>query len=166
MRRTSTVLWILPLLAALLATSGAQPASAQQVPNQQRGLSADTAYQVGDIDFVNLFNGGLTLRIPLGQTYPVGPNLSYGLSLSYSSNGWDYEELNWGQPPRSHAVSQFTYDRFGRLLQIDHPGGDPKRSLIRYRGEQRIDRSTSVATGDNGAENFVCSREEYDAFGG
>ncbi|MEE8524451.1 MAG: cadherin-like domain-containing protein, partial [Thermoanaerobaculia bacterium] len=23
---------------------------------------------------------------------PVGPNLSYGLTLSYSSNGWDYED--------------------------------------------------------------------------
>jgi RHS repeat-associated protein len=67
-------------------------AFAQQYPSQQRGLSADTAFQVGAIDHVNLFNGGLTLTLPLGQSYPVGPNLSYALTLSYSSNGWDYED--------------------------------------------------------------------------
>ena len=73
---------------ALLAASG----SAQQYPSQQRGLSADTAYQTGAIDNVNLFNGAMTLQIPIGPTYPVGPNLSFRLSLSYSSVGWDYQE--------------------------------------------------------------------------
>jgi hypothetical protein len=76
-----------------LALSWTVPAAfAQQYPSQQRGLSADTAFQVGAIDHVNLFNGGLTLTLPLGPSYPVGPNLSYGLTLSYSSNGWDYED--------------------------------------------------------------------------
>ncbi len=85
-RSAATIGWIATL--ALTAAS----VTAQQYPSQQRGLSADTAYQVGAIDQVNLFNGGLTLRIPLGPSYPVGPNLTFGLSLSYSSVGWDYEE--------------------------------------------------------------------------
>ncbi|MCP3937680.1 MAG: RHS repeat protein, partial [Actinomycetia bacterium] len=82
----SVFYWFVML--SLLARGG----WAQQYPSQQRGLSADTAYQVGVIDNVNLFNGGLTLQIPIGPTYPVGPNLSFSLSLSYSSVGWDYEE--------------------------------------------------------------------------
>ncbi len=85
-RSAATIGWIATF--ALTAAS----VTAQQYPSQQRGLSADTAYQVGAVDQVNLFNGGLTLRIPLGPSYPVGPNLSFSLSLSYSSVGWDYDE--------------------------------------------------------------------------
>lgn len=70
----------------------ALPAAAQQFPAQQRGLSADTAYQAGEIDQVNLFNGNLSLSLPLGQPYPVGPSFSLGFSLRYNSKVWDYEE--------------------------------------------------------------------------
>ncbi|MCP5111507.1 MAG: hypothetical protein GY953_11800 [bacterium] len=34
----------------------------------------------------------MTLRIPLGSPYPVGPNLGFGLTLTYSHNGWDYDD--------------------------------------------------------------------------
>jgi len=78
-------IWILGLFVATLALT-------QQFPSQQRGLAAETAYQIGVVDNVNLFNGGLTVQIPLGPTYPVSPNLSFGLTASYSSNGWDYED--------------------------------------------------------------------------
>ena len=78
------------VLVALASLSTSPTAIAQQFPSQQRGLSADTAFQIGAVDHVNLFNGALTLTLPLSQTYPVGPNLSYSLILSYSSNGWDY----------------------------------------------------------------------------
>ena len=65
---------------------------AQQFPSQQRGLSADTAYQLGVVDQVNLFNGGLSLQVPLGSSYPVGPTLSFSLALTYNSIGWDFDE--------------------------------------------------------------------------
>ncbi|MEE8507949.1 MAG: hypothetical protein V3T07_02695, partial [Myxococcota bacterium] len=84
--------WPAVVLCALALSWPGPAALAQQFPSQQRGLSADTAFQIGAVDRVNLFNGALTLTIPLGQSYPVGPNLSYGLTLSYSSNGWDYED--------------------------------------------------------------------------
>ncbi len=74
------------LLALLLAQSAVADTP---MPSQQRGTSADTAYQVGQLDQVNLFNGNLTVRLPLGLTYPLGPELSYGLALAYNSNGWD-----------------------------------------------------------------------------
>jgi len=57
-----------------LAPARGSPVAAQQFPSQQRGLLADTAYQSGDLDTVNLFNGNLSVALPLGQPYPVGPS--------------------------------------------------------------------------------------------
>lgn len=89
-------------LAAALALA-APPAAGQQFPAQQRGLSADTAYSLGDIDSVNLFNGNLSLTLPLGQSYPVGPAFSLGFSLGYNSKVWDYEEkiCQQSSPPQN-----------------------------------------------------------------
>ncbi|HEX9732374.1 MAG TPA: hypothetical protein VGG06_10345, partial [Thermoanaerobaculia bacterium] len=75
------------LLATLAATAGAQP-----FPSQQLGLSADTSYQSHGLDQINLFNGQLVLNLALGSTYAAGPDLDYGLALSYNSNGWAHEE--------------------------------------------------------------------------
>jgi len=43
-------------------------------------------------DNINLFNGNLSLSIPLGQTYPVSDTLSYSFVLRYNSNIWDFTE--------------------------------------------------------------------------
>ena len=103
------------VLVALVSLSASPAAVAQQFPSQQRGLSADTAFQIGAVDHVNLFNGGLTLTLPLSQTYPVGPNLSYSLILSYSSNGWDYEDAECldGMIQRYHVPIQSPHTNAG-----------------------------------------------------
>ncbi|MCB1058129.1 MAG: RHS repeat protein, partial [Acidobacteria bacterium] len=62
-----------------------------QVPERARGISGASAYAVGELDTVNLFNGNLTLTLPLGPEFPVGPSLSYGFALRYNSLGWDVE---------------------------------------------------------------------------
>jgi len=74
---------------ALLILVGA--AHAQQYPSQARGLGAEVAYQGGQIGRVNLFNGGLTIPLTIGQRYGVGPALSYGVTLVYTSNIWGHE---------------------------------------------------------------------------
>ncbi len=74
----------------LLALPG--PLAAEQLPSRTRGLSADSIYQLGDLDNINLFNGNLTLAIPIGRPYPVSPQLSYGLTLVYNSSVWDFED--------------------------------------------------------------------------
>src|SRR5262245_61373209 len=78
-RFVRSILVTVALLAACL------PAAAQQFPSQQRGLTADTAYQSGELESVNLFNGNLSLSIPLGQPYPVGPSFSLSFTLRYNS---------------------------------------------------------------------------------
>src|SRR5687768_10384506 len=76
---------VLSALLALVALS----AAAQQHPNAARGFSPEKVYQLGNIDNVNVFNGNVTVTLPLGGTYPVGGGLSYGLTLVYNSKNWD-----------------------------------------------------------------------------
>ena len=83
---------VLVALAAGLALFP-RPAAADGVhPNHAQGFEPQKAYTLGEIESVNLFNGNLQLTIPLGQTYPVGGALSYGLTLSYTGNVWEWEE--------------------------------------------------------------------------
>ncbi|MDP9119862.1 MAG: hypothetical protein M3O15_00570, partial [Acidobacteriota bacterium] len=75
-----------------LVLAGPLPVGADVHPNTEGGFSVDRAYHVGDIDNINLFNGSLTLTIPLGPPFPMGGNLSYGLDLVYNSNPWYYQQ--------------------------------------------------------------------------
>lgn len=42
------------------------------------------------LDNVNLFNGNLTVTVPIGPRYHVRGALSYGLTLVYSGNAWEF----------------------------------------------------------------------------
>ena len=83
-RRRPLARLLLPL--CLLAA----PVLADVHPNTAPGFPAERSFHVGDVDNVNLFNGGLTLTIPLGGSYPVNGGLSYGLNLIYSSTPWEF----------------------------------------------------------------------------
>lgn len=74
-----------------------------QVPEQARGVSGASAYALGDVDTVNLFNGNLALAIPLGPAFAVGPSLSYGFALQYNSLGWDVESHSCLPSPTHNA---------------------------------------------------------------
>ena len=89
--RKSTIASTLGRVFAAVAVAFLPSASvAQDDPvNRSHGLSANAAYAIGDIDAINLYNGNLTLALPLGGTYPVGGPLSYGLVLHYNSGVWD-----------------------------------------------------------------------------
>jgi YD repeat-containing protein len=78
------------LLAILLTAPAIVRAAVPLDPNTTRGF-AGKVYQLGDIDSVNVFNGNLTVRIPLGQSYTLGPTLSYQFVLTNNSKVWDYE---------------------------------------------------------------------------
>lgn len=67
-----------------------QPARAQQHPNLAKGFQADRVYRVDGVDNVNVFNGNLTLTIPMGTEFPGNGALRYGLHLVYNSKNWDY----------------------------------------------------------------------------
>jgi hypothetical protein len=89
--RTAGSLPGLRVITAIVLLAGSVPAFAQQHPNVKRGFAVDQAYQTGEIDNVNVFNGNLVLNIPIGQRYQVNGALSYGLVLNYNSKVWDYQ---------------------------------------------------------------------------
>ena len=86
-RRTAAAVLALAALAALL---GAGTAAADPHPNVAGGIDVAQAFQVGDVDNINLFNGALTVTIPVGISYPVNGGFSYQLHLVANSNPWDF----------------------------------------------------------------------------
>lgn len=84
------------LVILLLVTSAAFGGD----PFQHKGFSPDKVYSIGDVDSVNVFNGNLIVRIPIGQTYTVGPTLQYQFVLAYNGKIWDYV-MEDPVPPRT-----------------------------------------------------------------
>ncbi len=80
------------LATGLLAVLALAPPALAQHPNQAQGFRPENAFQVGQLQHVNLFNGNLTLTLPIGQRYTLGPKLSYGLTLVYTGNVWNWEQ--------------------------------------------------------------------------
>jgi RHS repeat-associated protein len=74
----------------VLSGSLVTAARADVHPNTAPGFPGDESFHVGDIDSVNLFNGSLTLTIPIGTSYPVNGGFSYNLKLVYNSNPWSF----------------------------------------------------------------------------
>lgn len=123
---------LLVLVAALVA---APPLAAQPNPDTARGFEAGKVYQFGQIDSVNLFNGNLSLIIPIGGTYPADGDLAYGLTLSYNSNVWRHYGYDWWEP--GGAIIGSTYSSlektnagpgwrlgFGELQDSSYPEND------------------------------------------
>jgi YD repeat-containing protein len=79
----------------LAALTAGLPLMAQQHPNVERGFHADKVYQIGDVDSVNLYNGNLTLQIPIGGPFSTNGTLRYQFVLQYNSKAWDQEMSDW-----------------------------------------------------------------------
>ncbi len=87
-----TTVRVLFFVAFVIATT-AIPAPAQDHPNLERGMVPGQIMSMGDgPDTINVFNGNLSLAVPLGMSYPVASGFSYGFSLHYNSNVWDFVE--------------------------------------------------------------------------
>ncbi|HEV8581371.1 MAG TPA: RHS repeat-associated core domain-containing protein [Thermoanaerobaculia bacterium] len=80
----TAVLWLLGMVIV------SAPALAQH-PNVARGFTPSGMFAVGGIDTVNGFNGNMSIRIPIGTSYPVGGLMGpYSFSLNYNSNVWNH----------------------------------------------------------------------------
>ena len=101
MSRRRIFFLLLPLTLVLAA-----PARADVHPNTAPGFPAEQSFHVGDVDSVNLFNGGLTLTIPIGGSYPVNGGFSYRLKLVYNSNPWLFRTIHYQIPPDFHEVNR------------------------------------------------------------
>ncbi|MEX2385709.1 MAG: RHS repeat-associated core domain-containing protein [Thermoanaerobaculia bacterium] len=90
------------IAAALLGSSlAAWPATAQNGPdNDANGAPGFTksVFDSGQIDSINIYNGQLTVPIPVGPSYPLGPKLRMQLLLNYNSRVDDYGRPGTQQP--------------------------------------------------------------------
>src|SRR5262245_39172443 len=57
--------------------------------NVAPGLTNST-FSSGQIDSINMYNGSLTIPLPIGPSYPIGPNLRMQLRLTYNSRVTEY----------------------------------------------------------------------------
>src|SRR5712691_10418497 len=78
------------LAIAVLMVLATRTVLGQENMNHARGFEPGKMYQFNGIDNVALFNGNLTINIPIGQSYPVNANLSYALHLVYNGQLWKY----------------------------------------------------------------------------
>ncbi len=76
--------------------------------SQARGVDAESVFQIGDIENINLYNGNISLSIPLGPAYPLNGGQKYQLSMHYNANPWDPVQarcqLEDGGPSVNHDV--------------------------------------------------------------
>lgn len=143
----------LALLAALSLLH--YPPAAAEPASVETGFQAGKAFQVGDIDSVNLFNGNLSLSIPLGAPLPVGANFSWGLTLTYSSEPWSFSSRvldDGSERELTQATPKVTNAGLGWKLELgslsDPPAGTPGVPSF-------LDPTwTSYASPDGGAHRF------------
>lgn len=64
----------------------------QRHPNNDRGFNGES-FDTDSIDNVNLYNGNLTLTLPLGQVFNAGGSFNYKLTLVYNSNVWEVKNV-------------------------------------------------------------------------
>ena len=91
--------WMLLVYAMTIAAS----VSAQNGPDNDPDAAPGYVHSVfdrGPIDSINLYNGQLTIPIPLGPSYPIGPRLKLQMAMTYNSTVDNYgRPLNGQQDP-------------------------------------------------------------------
>jgi hypothetical protein len=84
-------------LCAIVWAALALAATAQKPVGHELGFKPERLYQFGELDSVNVFNGNLTINVPLGPRYAVGGSLGYEFRLVYNSKMWDF--IDWEDVP-------------------------------------------------------------------
>jgi YD repeat-containing protein len=78
------------VIGALVAFASTLSAYCDDAQNVARGFSPTGASQGGDIENINLFNGNLTLNVPVTPSYPLNGGGSYAIALVFTGQPWDF----------------------------------------------------------------------------
>ncbi len=113
-----------------------------------RGIRRNTPFVTTEsIAAVDASSGNLTLAIPLGQEYEVGPILKYSFQLAYNSNVWEAHQLcgfeetdlcnlvrsRWFSLPNAQSNAGLGWElHFGRLYAPDPPTGISGLQAVRW----------------------------------
>lgn len=123
-----TLSWLAPLAVALTTLQ----ASAQH-PNLERGFAVDKAFQVGEIDHVNLFNGNVTLTIPLGAKSTISEQLSLALTATYNSKVWEMRTPA-GSTHKQMLPDDLSNAGLGWLVSLGRLLGTAQLGVFSYQG--------------------------------
>lgn len=96
--KTRSLLVVVFLIAATTLFGQVDPASYD--PDDQ-------PHPAADLDSVSPYNGQLSLTVPIGQSYSVGPELSFQVQLHYSSRVWapgQWVDFNNTSAPEPYMV--------------------------------------------------------------
>ncbi|HVT57921.1 MAG TPA: hypothetical protein VHR45_05945, partial [Thermoanaerobaculia bacterium] len=125
-------------LAVLVCLGGVSVARAGDLnPNTQSGVAIDQAFAAGGVDHINLFNGSLTVAIPLGQPFRVGDHLSYGFTVVYGSNPWSVQPNGDSIPSPCANIALGWRLTFGQIIPSNFNGqtcGAPPSPTEVYEG--------------------------------
>jgi RHS repeat-associated protein len=97
---------VLTLVALLL---GCALDAAAQSKTTQRGFQPGGSYTIGDIETINMTNGNMILRVPLGSLPAGRGGMSYGVNLLYNSKL--YERADTRVPDGFGGFNAVTYLR-------------------------------------------------------
>jgi len=84
---------LVPVLSLCFLVTSASVSRAQNGPDNDPDAApgfVNGAFHTASVDSVNLYNGQLTVPIPLGPSYPVGPSFRVQLTLTYNSRSTDF----------------------------------------------------------------------------
>jgi YD repeat-containing protein len=96
--------------------------AAEEVPELERGFSADSAFSISSTGTVNLFNGALTVPVPIGAPTPVSPFLELGVTFFYNSNSWDIlDDATDGAPWCGYLENDMGGVPYGTSDTVDYP---------------------------------------------
>jgi YD repeat-containing protein len=148
------------LIVVVLSTL-ATVAAAQMHPNEDRGFTPDKVYSYSELDHVNNFNGNLVLTVPVGSTYRVRGQLTYGLALVYNSNVWDLIVHNGGTNPSYETVPNRRSNAgmgwqltLGRLLPPSDPTNETNQSSLQWVFESPDGASHVMYSSDAGSTGY------------
>ncbi len=92
-----------------------------------RGIRPHTTFtSASDIEAIDTASGSLTLSVPLGQAYEVGPILRYQLRAVYNSRVWEHMQVNCdlqdgGQCGAGDYPSVGESASKGRVVEVRNP---------------------------------------------
>jgi RHS repeat-associated protein len=106
------------LATLLFLNVAARTAVAQDDPNFAAGIQPYRSYHGGNIDSVSLFNGSLTVKIPL-MSYPqIGGKLQLNLTMIYENRGYFGDNVCVPIPPGNGTSCQIVYTSNGSGFRI------------------------------------------------
>ena len=146
-----------------------------------RGIRRDTPFVTTEgLAAIDATSGNLTLAIPLGQEYEVGPILKYSFQVAYNSNVWEAHQLcgfeetdlcsivrsRWFSLPNAQSNAGLGWElHFGRLYAPEPPTGISGLQAVRWpnREPNNADENFWMYVAPDGATHLLYTLENRPA---